>query len=169
MEHQTWGEAHGTTPVPSTAVHRAAGYISMNGHDSMCIGEIAKACGTSVRTLYRSFVREYGTTPKRYLKGWRLDQIRAKLLSAEPGTTVTQVAFEYGVTHLGRFAQEYSRAFGESPSETLWRMRSAQPMVIGRAARRWTVPGERRGVRRNEDAGAGPGRLGPQSRQDLRV
>lgn len=154
MEHQTWGEAHGTTPVPSTAVHRAAGYISMNGHDSMCIGEIAKACGTSVRTLYRSFVREYGTTPKRYLKGWRLDQIRAKLLSAEPGTTVTRVAFEYGVTHLGRFAQEYSRAFGEAPSETLRHAMSERAPRDGRADRRWEMPREARRMMRNVQAAA---------------
>jgi len=169
MEHQARGEAPCATPAPSEAVRRAAGFIRMNGHEPICIGDIAKASGTSVRTLYRSFALECGTTPMQFLKRWRLDRVRAELLSAGPATTVTRMAFEYGVTHLGRFAQEYSRAFGESPSETLWRMRSAQPMVIGRAARRWTVPGERRGVRRNEDAGAGPGRLGPQSRQDLRV
>jgi AraC-like DNA-binding protein len=154
VEHQTWGEAHGTTPVPSTAVHRVAGYISMNGHDSMCIGEIAKACGTSVRTLYRNFVREYGTTPMQYLKRWRLDQIRAELLSARPGTTVTQVAFNHGVTHLGRFAREYSSRFGESPSETLRHGMPDRAPRNGRADRRWEMPREARRMMRNVQAAA---------------
>jgi len=169
MEFQRWEEASGATPVASQGVRRAAGYISVNGHEPLRIGDIAMACGTSVRTLYRAFVREHGTTPMQFLRRWRLDRVREALLDAGPGATVTQVAFEHGVTHLGRFAREYARRFGEPPSETLRRTLSAQPMVIGRAARRWTVPGERRGMRRNEDAGAGPGRLGPQSRQDLRV
>jgi transcriptional regulator GlxA family with amidase domain len=169
MEHQARGEAPCETPAPSEAVRRAAGFIRINGHEPICIGDIAMASGTSVRTLYRSFVREYGTTPMQYLKRWRLDRIREELLSAGPDTTVTRVAFEYGVTHLGRFAQEYSRAFGESPSETRCRTLSPRAPVNGRAARRWAEPGEWRGMRRNEDDGAGPGRLGPQSRQDLRV
>jgi len=152
MELQAWGEASGATLVASQAVRRAAGYISMNGHEPICVGDIATACGTSVRTLYRAFVREHGTTPMQFLRRWRLDRVRAALLAAEPGATVTRVAFEHGVTHLGRFAQEYAKTFGEPPSETLRHTLSARAAVNGRMARRWTVPGERRGVRRNEDA-----------------
>ena len=169
VEHEARGEAPCAIPAPSEAVRRAAGFIRMNGHEPICIGDIARAIGTSVRTLYRSFVREYGTTPMQYLKRWRLDRIRAELLSAGPDTTVTRVAFKYGVTHLGRFAQEYSRAFGESPSETRCRTLSPRAPVNGRMALGRRVPGERRGVRRNEDAGAGPGRLGPQGRQRPRM
>jgi len=169
VEHQARGEAPCAIPALSEAVRRAAGYISVNGHEPICTGDIARASGISVRTLYRSFVREYGTTPMQYLKRWRMDRVRVKLLSAGPGTTVTRVAFEYGVTHLGRFAQEYSRAFGEAPSETLCHTLSARAPVNGRMALGRRVPGERRGMMRNEDGGAGPGRLGPQSRQGLRV
>ncbi len=42
---------------------------------------------------------------------------------AAPGTTVTMVALDCGLAHLGRFSQEYSRKFGEAPSETLRRAR----------------------------------------------
>ena len=169
MEHQARGEAPCETPAPSEAVRRAAGFIRMSGHEPVCIGAIAMASGISVRTLYRSFVREYGTTPMQYLKRWRMDRVRVKLLSAGPGTTVTRVAFECGVTHLGRFAQEYSRAFGEAPSETLCHTLSARAPVNGRMALGRRVPGERRGMMRNEDGGAGPGRLGPQGRQRPRM
>ena len=169
VEHRARGEAPCAIPALSEAVRRAAGYISVNGHEPICTGDIARASGISVRTLYRSFVREYGTTPMQYLKRWRMDRVRVELLSAGPGTTVTRVAFEYGVTHLGRFAQEYSRAFGEAPSGTLCHTLSARAPVNGRMALGRRVPGERRGMMRNEDGGAGPGRLGPQGRQRPRM
>ncbi len=42
------------------------------------------------------------------------------LLSAIPGTTsITRVAQNYGFSHVEKFAIEYRRSFGESPSVTL--------------------------------------------------
>jgi AraC-like DNA-binding protein len=32
--------------------------------------------------------------------------------------SVTDVAFKWGFTHLGRFSQEYKRRYGELPSST---------------------------------------------------
>ncbi|MFP5456117.1 MAG: helix-turn-helix domain-containing protein, partial [Alphaproteobacteria bacterium] len=36
-------------------------------------------------------------------------------------TTVSELALEWGFTHLGRFSAEYRRRFQELPSETLRR------------------------------------------------
>jgi len=41
--------------------------------------------------------------------------------SAAADTTVTQVATHWGFLHLGEFARDYQRLFGERPSETLGR------------------------------------------------
>ena len=55
-----------------------------------------------------------------FIKQRRLDAAFLDLLSAKPDTTsVTQVAFSYGFSHVGKFAIEYRKAFGETPSTSL--------------------------------------------------
>ena len=73
----------------------------------------------SSRTLHRAFLRDYGMAPMSMLRRIRLRAARKRLETAGPETTVTMVAFDCGFTHLGRFSQEYSRQFGEPPSDTL--------------------------------------------------
>lgn len=106
------------------AVRQAATYVEAHAERAMLVEDIATACGLHVRTLYRSFTREYKLTPKRYLRQCRLERVRADLLTASRGTTVTTVAIRHGITHLGRFAKEYALAFGEPPSSTLRRAAS---------------------------------------------
>ena len=115
-------------PVPAPPGHAgrqparlAAAFLQANSDHRLSTGDVAAACRVSVRTLYRSFVREYGTTPLQFLRDSRLERIRAELLAAAPGATVTDTAFKWGITHLGRFSHEYARRFGEPPSATLRR------------------------------------------------
>jgi transcriptional regulator GlxA family with amidase domain len=75
--------------------------------------------GVSSRTLHRAFLRDYGMAPMSMLRRTRLRAARRLLQLAGPGITVTTVALDCGFAHLGRFSQEYSRQFGEAPSETL--------------------------------------------------
>ena len=42
-----------------------------------------------------------------------------------PSSSVTELAFGAGFTHLGRFSEIYRKAYGESPNETLARSREA--------------------------------------------
>ncbi|SHL33712.1 helix-turn-helix domain-containing protein [Roseibium suaedae] len=72
------------------------------------------------RTLQYAFRDYAGMTPTAYLRLLRLNRVRAILSKAEAdGTTVTEVAMRFGFLHLGRFAQDYKKVFGESPSATL--------------------------------------------------
>lgn len=62
----------------------------------------------------------------RTLQNMRLDKARDQLtLGLTDHQTVTLVALESGFSHLGRFAKSYADRFGEPPSETLRRTRSA--------------------------------------------
>jgi AraC-like DNA-binding protein len=51
---------------------------------------------------------------------YRLHRVRSALQTAEPETTVTAIAVEFGFWHFGRFAAAYRKLFGESPSATLY-------------------------------------------------
>ena len=84
--------------------------------------QLAEVSTCSIRTLSRSFEKKYGIGPVAFIKQRRLDAAYLNLLSAKPdAATVTQVAIDYGFTHIGKFAIEYRKAFGESPSTTLAR------------------------------------------------
>jgi AraC-like DNA-binding protein len=48
-----------------------------------------------------------------------VSRIHAELRAGGDGVSVTDVALRWGITHTGRFAQEYRRTYGRSPSQTL--------------------------------------------------
>jgi transcriptional regulator GlxA family with amidase domain len=83
---------------------------------------LCQAIGVSERTLRKAFHRVHGVPPCRHLRMLRLSNARRALLSAD-GTfaKVTEIAMSFGFAELGRFSVEYKKAFGESPSQTLYR------------------------------------------------
>jgi AraC-like DNA-binding protein len=86
------------------------------------VAALAAEVAVSVRSLQAGFARSVGQTPMRYLQQVRLERVHAELAEAEPGaTTITEAATRWGFTHLGRFAAEYRRTFGELPSQLLIR------------------------------------------------
>ncbi|KPC52829.1 BenABC operon transcriptional activator BenR [Pseudomonas amygdali pv. morsprunorum] len=56
-----------------------------------------------------------------YLKRFRLQSARRSLLQGNSGYNIAAIASQWGFNHLGRFAQDYQRLFGELPSQTLER------------------------------------------------
>jgi transcriptional regulator GlxA family with amidase domain len=78
---------------------------------------MAEQAGVSVRTLFAGFKNYLGTTPMAYLRELRFEQAHLELMQNEH-LTVTDVAFKWGFTHLGRFSQEYKKRFGTLPSST---------------------------------------------------
>jgi AraC-like DNA-binding protein len=84
---------------------------------------LAAACAVPERTLLKQFKRFVGLSPLAYLRRMRLNLARSELLQADCETAISEVAIGCGFTHLGRFATEYRRAFGESPSATRQRLR----------------------------------------------
>ncbi|OUM01929.1 AraC family transcriptional regulator [Variovorax sp. JS1663] len=107
--------------VSPRAVRRAKEYIEAHLGDAISVDHIAAASGLCVRSLQAAFRQYTGQTPMAFLKALRLQAVHRVLREAAPGTTVTAVALQYGFAHLGRFAQDYARRFGESPHHTLSR------------------------------------------------
>ena len=104
-------------------VKRAIDYMQAHLDAPIMLADLVAASGVPGRTLLKHFNDHRGTTPMRYLRDARLGRVREALLRAEAGESVTQVAMTWGFHHLGRFAIEYRRRFGESPSETCRRGR----------------------------------------------
>lgn len=82
--------------------------------------ELAAVAGVSLRSLQESFREHVGASPMGYLRTVRLLGAHDALQAADPSeTTVTTVAHAWGFGHVSRFAEQYRRRFGESPSATL--------------------------------------------------
>ncbi|MEM9042321.1 MAG: AraC family transcriptional regulator [Actinomycetota bacterium] len=106
---------------PSRVVRLARQYVDAHLASPLTVGAIADAAGVGVRTLQNHFADDVGQTPMSYVRDARLDRVRAELadLPADEGATVTEIAFRWGFTHLGRFSIAYRERFGEAPSQTL--------------------------------------------------
>jgi AraC-like DNA-binding protein len=100
--------------------------------------DICAELGVAGRTLRQYCLGHLGMSPNRYLWLRRMNLARRALAQGNGGTTVTQVANEYGFGELGRFAVRYRQLFGEPPSATL--RRSAPSIAIARRSTRVAVP-----------------------------
>jgi AraC-like DNA-binding protein len=81
---------------------------------------LATIAGVGVRVLQESFRRHVGMPPLTYLRRLRLDGVHAELSRGDPRqVSVSEVAYRWGFTHLGRFAGAYRARFGVPPSQTL--------------------------------------------------
>ncbi len=100
-------------------VKKAEGYMRENLAGVITPDDLAAVADVTPRTLSNGFHRYYQTTPMGYLKSLRLDRAHESLVKAGDGETITRVAMNCGITHLGRFSHEYKLRFGESPSHTL--------------------------------------------------
>jgi len=79
--------------------------------------ELCREIGTSDRSLRLAFRERYGVGPMVYYKYLRLNAVRSRIRSA-PTVLIMEAAREFGFHHLGNFAADYQRLFGERPSET---------------------------------------------------
>lgn len=82
--------------------------------------QVAKKTGLSLRALEENFRDSLVTTPSAYILRIRLQRAREDLLGAGSGrgATVKDVAWRWGFTNPGRFAEQYRVAYGENPSDT---------------------------------------------------
>jgi len=105
---------------PARLVDRAEAYIEHHiDETTLTAADIAGALGVSMRTLQSSFQEHRQITPTAYLRQIRLEQVREHLLNGPDGEKIIDIALEHGFVHLGRFAQQYKRFYGEAPSDTL--------------------------------------------------
>ena len=100
-------------------------YIDVHAADAPAIQDVCRAAGVSWRALNYAFREVFGVTPKQYLQATRLHGARRELYRGGPASTVTDIANTWGFWHMGQFARDYKRQFGELPSATIRRSGTA--------------------------------------------
>lgn len=113
---------HGPAPVRANtrvrARQRAMEFLRAHERDPITVERLCVESASSISTLERAFREEYGVSPKRYLLLNRLSGVRRSLLEEPAERSITEIAGDWNFTHMGKFAADYRRAFGELPSET---------------------------------------------------
>jgi AraC family ethanolamine operon transcriptional activator len=102
------------------ALKKAVDFINASPEIVIAVNDLCRITGVSERTLQYAFKEHFGISPKRYLINVRLNAVRRALKRAVEGeVTITGIAHRFGFWHMGQFATDYRKLFGESPSKTL--------------------------------------------------
>ncbi len=115
-------EKHGH-PAPKRRDHvykTVLKYMMGNLDTIVSVKDLCRAGNVSERTLLYIFRDRLDVTPKEFLQACKLRRVQQDLLSH--GTkNVTDAATRWGFWHMGQFAADYRKMFGELPSATLRR------------------------------------------------
>ncbi len=104
------------------ALRRAKTYLREHAKEPVTVRDLCRVTEVSERTLRYAFLEKFGVSPKSYLLAMRLNGVRRQLRNADPSSAIiANVANHWGFWHMGQFAADYRRLFGELPSETLRR------------------------------------------------
>ncbi|SFV61837.1 Transcriptional regulator, AraC family [hydrothermal vent metagenome] len=104
----------------NSILKEARGLLEHSLDIDLKLSDVSKYLGISQRTLEYTFKQNLGMTPKNYLQILRLHAIRNELKLSNPKRTrVSDIALKYAFFHLGHFASEYKKLFGELPMQTL--------------------------------------------------
>jgi AraC-like DNA-binding protein len=99
-------------PLAPFYVRRVEEYIRAHLDEPLTIERLAELAGVSPSTLFAGFRNRHGSTPMAYLRQLRLQRARRIARRRDAGARVGDGHRARGASHLGRFAIEYKRAFG---------------------------------------------------------
>jgi len=95
-------------------------YIDAHLQNPISLAELCTAAKVSPRTIQYTFMDRFGVSPKQYIQARRLNGVHRDLCKANlHRKRISDVANDWGFWHMGQFAADYRKLFGELPSETL--------------------------------------------------
>jgi transcriptional regulator GlxA family with amidase domain len=134
LDHLLNGQQHGLSEAITTfsgkaerlprTLRAARDCLEASACEPLDLAELACAAGIGIRALQLGFRRHFGLSISEMLLDMRLAALHARLSRAAPDTSITDIAFDLGFTHLSRMAGAYRAKFGETPSATLRRRMS---------------------------------------------
>lgn len=115
-------EDRSTAAQRGKAMRGALGHLAEHLGEPVTVADLCRAAGASERTLRRAFHEKFGVSPKSYLTALRLVGVREELQASQSSIDkIADIANHWGFWHMGQFAADYRRRFGELPSDTLRR------------------------------------------------
>jgi AraC family ethanolamine operon transcriptional activator len=100
-------------------MQRALEFIDAHADDAPTVEMICAAANASWRTLNYAFRERFDVTPKQYLTAMRMRRVRQDLAELGDELPISEIAAHRGFWHMGAFAADYRRHFGELPSDTV--------------------------------------------------
>ena len=101
-------------------IREAESYIWSHLDRPVKVISLASVLGESLKKLEYVFRDHLGVGPKAYINSIRLNAVHRSLKGARPGSLrVADAANAFGFWHMGQFAADYRKLFGENPSATL--------------------------------------------------
>ena len=97
-------------------VTKGRDWVASNLTADLSVGDLARELGVSYRAIHYAFRDSLGMSPYKYIQTERLHAARRQLKTSD--VSVTEACMTYGFYTPSRFARQYSRFFGELPSET---------------------------------------------------
>jgi AraC-like DNA-binding protein len=91
--------------------------VENNIHSNLKIEEIAFLCNMSISTFKRYFIKEYNTSPGKWLQDKRLQ--KAKELLELGNNKPSEIYLDFGYNNLSNFSTAFKNKFGISPKEIL--------------------------------------------------
>ncbi len=88
--------------------------IENNVYSNLKIDEIAFLCHMSLSTFKRNFIKEYKTSPGKWLQDKRLR--KAKELMKEKQLKPSDIYLDFGYNNLSNFSAAFKNKFGKSPN-----------------------------------------------------
>ena len=110
--------AVGATPAVAGTlgrVDRVARWMDAHISEAISLDQLCKVAGVGWRPLQKAFLAVKGQSPLEFVASRRLAAVHARLMQAADDVMVSHVAMDLGFSHLGRFAANYRRVYGESP------------------------------------------------------
>jgi len=105
-------------------VRRAALLIEQGYHGPIGLSSVARRLNVSPNYLSRLFRRDVGATMTAYIQRLRLEH--ARLLLADPGRSIAEIAFQVGYRNYRDFYRNFVKQEKLSPSEARRRMTSSR-------------------------------------------
>lgn len=110
-------------------VHDTKEYVSRNFHKNLTLSELSRKYFISESYLSKIFTMVTGTTFKKYLYTYRINQAKALLLSGK-FKSVREISSKVGFNDVCYFYRVFNRMEGITPNDYILKVKEAMRRIV---------------------------------------